>query len=102
MNSTSQQVADRQPGAQTGEVIHPDTRLGPVTLQVADLERSIRFYRDVVGLQEVGRAGESAALGVDGTPLLALRATPGARPSPARATGLYHVAILLPSAADLG
>jgi catechol 2,3-dioxygenase len=83
-------------------VIHPDTCLGAVTLRVADLDRSTRFYQDVIGLQVTGRAGDTAILGVDGTTLLALRAMPGAQPAPRRATGLFHVAILLPTAADLG
>jgi catechol 2,3-dioxygenase len=41
-------------------------------------------------------------LGVDGTTLLAIREVPGAQPVPQRATGLFHVAILLPTQADLG
>lgn len=99
--STIQQI-NGQPRAQTTATIHPETRLGVVTLQVADLDRSIRFYQDVIGLQPAGRDGETAELGVDGSTLLVLRQVPGALPVPDRATGLYHVAILLPTTADLG
>ncbi len=102
MKSTHQQATDSSPRGQTSEVIHPDTRLGVVTLRVADLDRSIRFYQDVIGLQLAGQDGDTAALGVDGTTLLALHAVPRAQPVPQRATGLYHVAILLPTQADLG
>ncbi len=69
---------------------------------MADLDRSIRFYQDVIGLQLTAQDGDTATLGVEGTALLALRAVPGAAPVPQRATGLFHVAILLPTAADLG
>ncbi len=102
MKSTRQQATDSSPRGQTSEVIHPDTRLGMVTLRVADLDRSIRFYQDVVGLRLTGRDGDTATLGVGGSTLLALQAVPGAQPAPQRATGLFHVAILLPTQADLG
>ncbi len=102
MKSTSKQPTGSRPHEQTRESIHPDTRLGVVNLRVADLDRSIRFYQDVIGLQLKGRHGGSAALGVDGSTLVALREVPGAQPVPRRATGLFHVAILLPTQADLG
>ena len=102
MKQTLQQPADSRPGDRTSEAIHPDTRLGVVTLRVADLQRSIRFYQDVIGLRVTDQDGASATLGADGATLLALHAVPGARPVPTRATGLFHVAILLPTAADLG
>ena len=102
MKSTFQQLTGSQPREHAGEVIHPATRLGVVTLRVADLDRSIRFYQDVIGLWLTRHDGDSATLGVDGTPLLTLRAVPGAQPVPHRATGLFHVAILVPTQADLG
>ena len=102
MKSTFEQTADSRPAGQTNDVIHPDTRLGVVTLRVADLHRSIRFYQEVIGLQVTAQDDNTATLGVDGTSLLLLRAVPGAQPAPRRATGLFHVAILLPTQADLG
>lgn len=74
-----------------------------VTLRVADLDCSLRFYQGVLGFQSVERTGGTAVLSAqDGQPLLELHELPGAPPQPLRSTGLYHVAILLPSRADLG
>jgi catechol 2,3-dioxygenase len=82
--------------------IHPNTSIGAAHLTVADLERSRRFYVDVLGFRELERQGTTLTLTADGaTPLLALTELPGAPPKPARATGLYHFAILVPSRLDL-
>ena len=80
----------------------PDaTHIGAVTLQVSNLERSVEFYRDFLGLAEIAKDAESAELGVDGRTLVRLRA--GARgPLLARRLGLYHFAILLPDRPSLG
>lgn len=77
--------------------IHPATGVGPVALTVGDLERSERFYRDMIGFKVLGRMGDTITLGADGTTaLLAITGQPGARRLP-RTTGLYHFAILVPS-----
>src|SRR6478672_9008360 len=79
------------------------THVGPVTLTVADLDRSRRFYEDVIGLRSrPGSDGDGAlVLGAEGgVPLLELVEEPGAVPM-GRATGLFHLAILLPSREDL-
>lgn len=88
----------------------PDaTGVGRVTLQVADLERSLAFYRDVIGFREIGRAVVDgiplSELGRDGSDhaLVVLREKRGARPVPRRGLlGLYHFALLLPDRASLG
>lgn len=83
--------------------IHPAAHIGPVTLRVANLNRSLNFYEGVLGFQSIKRTPGIAILGAqDGSPLLELRELSGAPPQPYRSTGLYHVAILLPSRADLG
>lgn len=93
-----QQPADLAPTS-----IHPDTGIGLVTLRVANLDRSLDFYEGVLGFRRIERATGIALLGAqDGSPLLELQEVPGASPQPFRSTGLYHVAILLPSRADLG
>lgn len=79
------------------------TRVGIVSLTVAKLERSIRFYTEAIGLRVLRRAGSEAVLGTADAPLLALREQPGALPWMIdRMTGLYHLAILTPTRADLG
>jgi catechol 2,3-dioxygenase len=75
--------------------------LGAVALGIGNLERSLAFYREVIGMSVLERAEGSATLGVPGRPLLRLEERPGARRDPA-AAGLYHFALLLPSRAALG
>ena len=75
--------------------------MGSVRLRVADLERQIEFYRDTLGLPVLGEDGGAAALG-DGREVLVLEESPGAPPPARRTTGLFHVALLLPSREDLG
>src|SRR5438093_10325456 len=83
--------------------IHPDTQIGLVALIVADLPRSLGFYTEVLGFTVLDRAPQIAVLGsVEARPLLVLHELTGAHPKPREATGLYHVAVLLPSRADLG
>jgi catechol 2,3-dioxygenase len=80
-------------------------RLGRVRLQVADLERSLAWYREVLGLRVLSRTADGAVLGAHGddAPLVELRERPGASPQPHRGRlGLYHFAILLPDRASLG
>lgn len=81
------------------------TRVGHVELQVADLERSVRYYSEVIGLRVVEASGAIARLGAqeDDGVLVVLREQPAARRADARPhLGLFHFAILLPSRAALG
>jgi catechol 2,3-dioxygenase len=83
----------------------PATRLGPVRFQISDLQRSVAFYRDLIGLQELERSIGGAVLGLRGEDrgLIELIEHAGARPArPGRRLGIYHVAILLPDRSDLG
>jgi len=83
-------------------VIHPDTTIGSVHLTVSDLERALHFYTQVLGFGLDGRQDGAAWLTADGTtPLLVLTEQPGAQPKPARSTGLYHFAVLLPGRVEL-
>lgn len=80
-----------------------ETRVGRVRLQVADLARSLAYYRDVMGFRVLERSGKVAVLGAGDAPLIQLHASPGATPVPRRGRlGLFHYAILLPDRPSLG
>ncbi|EXX90193.1 glyoxalase [Paenibacillus darwinianus] len=84
--------------------MHPEMKLGEVKLKVSDLERSVRFYEEIVGLKTLQRTGNEVALTADGrNALVVLEEIPGAVVTKRRSTsGLYHFAILLPTRKDLG
>ena len=80
----------------------PTAQIGAVRLRVADLESLSAFYERVVGLVPLSRENGVALLGTEGgPPLVELRAAPDAPRRPARSTGLFHQAILVPTRADL-
>ena len=85
--------------------IHPQTRIGHVHLTVADLERALRFYRDVLGFQVTTRYGSDAVFLSAGSYHhhigLNTWAGRGAPAPPPGTTGLYHFAILYPDRATL-
>lgn len=88
-------MLDRQLDTYT---IHPKTHLGTFTLRVADLQRSIAFYTQTIGLKVISQSENGiASLGTGSTSILTLREVPGAARTPKNATGLYHAAILLPT-----
>ena len=85
--------------------IHPQTRIGHVHLTVADLDRSLAFYRDVLGFEVTARYGRDAVFVSAGgyhhhigLNTWAGRGAP--RPAPGT-TGLYHFAILYPDRVEL-
>ncbi|HEY0390012.1 MAG TPA: VOC family protein [Gaiellales bacterium] len=86
--------------ATSGAPLPPDLELGAVHLTVADLERSLDYYRRAIGLEVQGQDGAEASLGTGGRELLHLVEHPGATPASGR-TGLYHFALLVPERADL-
>jgi len=73
-----------------------------VGLKVRDAAGLAAYYRDVVGLEELTRDGETITLGAAGRPLLVLEQDAAAKPDDPRAAGLFHTAFLLPARADLG
>src|SRR5712691_3784746 len=80
--------------------IHPQTRIGHVHLTVADLDRALAFYRDVLGFAVTLRYGADAVFlsagGYHHHIGLNTWAGRGAPAPPPGTTGLYHLAILFP------
>jgi catechol 2,3-dioxygenase len=80
----------------------PDSlRLGPVHLTVTDVDRSVAFYQDSIGLSLHRREDPVAAMGAGGEDLVVLYEAPFAKPA-GRTAGLYHFALLHPSREELG
>ncbi len=73
-----------------------------VGLKARDAQALANFYRDVVGLQELARDGETITLGAGSRALLNIESDRAAQPDDPRSAGLFHTAFLLPSRADLG
>ena len=80
--------------------ISPDARMGLVELSVSDLDRSVAYWQDTIGLRVLSRENGTAELGAD-TPLVRFVEEPGARPAHGF-TGLFHVALLVPDRPSLG
>ncbi|MEO9339056.1 VOC family protein [Mesorhizobium sp. SB112] len=73
-----------------------------VGLKAKDAKGLAEFYSAIVGLEEIGRDGETITLGAAGRPLLVIEFDPSAKPDDPRSAGLFHTAFLLPTRADLG
>jgi len=79
-------------------------QIGHVHLKVSDLERSVAFYRDVLGFELRASMPGAAFLGDDGYHHhigLNTWQSAGAEPPPPRSTGLFHLAILYPTRGEL-
>jgi catechol 2,3-dioxygenase len=76
------------------------TSLGPVHLAVTDRARALAIWQDVVGLDLIAEEANTLTLGAGGKALIVL-ALGATRPVVPRSIGLYHVAIHVPSRADL-
>jgi catechol 2,3-dioxygenase len=91
--------------ARANSPIDPQTQIGHVHLKVADLDRAIGFYRDVLGFEVTQYYGRQAAFlsagGYHHHIGLNTWESAGGNPPPPGTTGLYHVAILYPTRAAL-
>ena len=81
--------------------VDPRVRIGHVHLKVADLERALKFYHDVLGFEITTRYGAQAVFlsagGYHHHIGLNTWESAGGSPPPEGTTGLYHVAILYPT-----
>ncbi|MFB9951524.1 VOC family protein [Rhizobium puerariae] len=75
--------------------------VGEAALRVRDLDLMVRYYAAMLGLEELRRENGTSVLGAGGSPLLHLVHTPDASFEAPDAAGLFHIAYLMPSRADL-
>ena len=80
--------------------IHPDTKIGSVSLTVANLDNQIAFYQQALGFVQHWRNGNQAGLGTGERELLRLVEQPTYKRYQ-RVTGLYHFAVLFPNRREL-
>jgi catechol 2,3-dioxygenase len=84
--------------------IDPGTSIGGVRLTAGDLDGARDFYRDVIGLTELEPSDGMVRLGAGGgstLPIVELVGDPDAPARPPGTSGLFHLAILVPSRPDL-
>lgn len=85
--------------------VPPLTRIGHIHLKVADLQRSIGFYKDILGFEVTMLYGSQAAFlsagGYHHHIGLNTWHSKGQAPAPVKSAGLYHAAILYPTRKDL-
>jgi catechol 2,3-dioxygenase len=85
--------------------VHPEVTIGHVHLTVGNLDRSLAFYRDLLGFEETARYGDSAVFlsagGYHHHIGLNTWAGKGATPPPKGHSGIFHHAILYPSRKEL-
>ena len=85
--------------------VHPDTRIGHVHLRVANIERSLDFYRDLLGFEVTQWYGEDAVFlsagGYHHHIGLNTWAGRNVPPAPRNTAGLFHLAILYPERREL-
>lgn len=90
----------------TNRPIHPQVSIGHVHLKIADIERALGFYCGVLGFQLMQRFGSQAAFisagGYHHHIGLNTWESKGGHPPAPGTTGLYHLAILYPTRAELG
>ena len=89
----------------TQEKVHPGTFIGHVHLKVSDLERSERWYSEVLGFEVTTRYGNEASFlsfgGYHHHLGLNTWMSKGGSPAPPNSPGLFHFAILYPTRQEL-
>lgn len=76
---------------------------GEVHLNVTNLEKSVQYYKEVIGFKVLEEKADKVVLTADGKkPLLIIEQPENITPKEPHRSGLYHFALLLPERADLG
>lgn len=90
---------------QQNYIVPSGTQIGHVHLKVSNLERSLAFYRDLLGFEVSARYGDQAVFlsagGYHHHIGLNTWHSEGVTPGPRNHPGLYHTAILYPTRKDL-
>lgn len=91
------------PETSTRSSLPATTHTGQVHLRVSDLERSLGFYRDILGYTVTGVGERSVKLTASPTQLAQIQVdeVTGVPPKPWKSAGLYHAAIRVPSRTEL-
>lgn len=80
----------------------PNRYVSHVHIKVQDIERSLKFYQEVIGFQILEQKGKQVTLTADGkTGFLTIEQPENVTPKPRRATGIYHFALLFSKRSDL-
>ncbi|MGL4813371.1 MAG: VOC family protein [Beijerinckiaceae bacterium] len=102
---SAQLIRPHSTDTQPQRAIDPGTRIGHVHLKVADIDRALGFYRDVLGFQVMQRYGAQAVFlsagGYHHHIAINTWESKGGSPPPPGSTGLFHTAILYPTRAAL-
>lgn len=81
----------------------PATYIGEVRLNVTDIERSTKFYKDIIGLNILQETSKMTVFTADGkNPLVTIQQPDSVQEKEQQKTGLYHFALLLPNRTELG
>ena len=81
---------------------YPTMFVSGVSIKVRDLERSLQFYQNVIGLRVLEKNMDKVMLTANGqSVLLSIEQPKNVVPKKGRTTGLYHFALLLPKRSDL-
>jgi catechol 2,3-dioxygenase len=95
------QARDVAPSGELPFANRTPVRCGQAALRVRDLEAMIRYYESAIGLTLIEKSDGRAVMGVPGTPLLHLVSRPNAPVEHQTQAGLFHIAFLMPTRADL-